>query len=265
MTERRREKLHLVFRLDCERDQTELQTDTATLGQLVKVGGIGDVQALRTVIAIMRKFGVTEFNDQGKKISADSYLKKVEKQGKWSTSVEAGGMSFRFGHVVALKHSFITIEEITAGSTLSWADWVEPFLAVDGFVQAWLSDVDYDYWQNAKDPLQYQALGRSYSNLPMKSNGLPPPLEQVEIDTSSNPGRWVLQSGHVEAIGATMWLGSSFWEIVGENRKDALLSADGFTIRSVGHGVIQVIASEQCFCDEATTDKQNRLRAVLYG
>ena len=265
MKEHRRAKLKVVFKLDCERDPDEIQIGTNTLGQLVKVGGISDSQALRTIIVTMRKFGVTEFNDHGKQISSDLYLKKIEKQGKWSRSVEAGGMSFRFGHVVALKHSFISIEEVTVGSSVSWANWVEPFLAVDGFVQAWLSDADYDYWQNARDPLQYQAVGRSYSNLPMKSNGLPSPLEQVEIDTSSNPGRWSLQSGHVEAIGATMWLGMPFWEIVGENRKDALLSADGFAVRSVGHDVIQIIASEQCFCDESTKDKQNRLRAVLYG
>ncbi|MDO8770403.1 MAG: hypothetical protein Q7K57_17215 [Burkholderiaceae bacterium] len=265
MIERRREKLHVIFRLDSELDQDEIQIGTNTLGQLVRVGGISDIQALRTIIDTMRKFGVTELNDHGKQISADSYLKKVEKQGKWSRSVDAGGMSFRFGHVVALKHSFISVEEITTGSAVSWADWVEPFLAVDGFVQAWLSDVDYDYWQNAKDPLQYQAVGRNYSSLPMKSNGLPPPLEQMEIDTSSNPGRWSLQSGYVEAIGATMWLGMPFWESVGENHKDALLSEDGFTVRSVGRDILQVVASEQCFFDEATKDKQNTLRAVLYG
>lgn len=265
MIERRREKLHVVFRLDSEPDQDEIQIGTNTLGQLAKVGGISDILALRMIIETMRKFGVTEFNDHGQQISADSYLKKVAKQGKWSRPVEAGGMSFRFGHVVALKHSFISIEEVIAGSAISWADWVEPFLAVDGFVQAWLSDVEYDYWQNARDPLQYQAVGRSYSNLSMKSNGLPPPLEQVEIDTSSNPGRWALQSGYVEAIGATMWLGMPFWESVGKNRKDALLSEDRLTVRSVGRDIVQVVASEQCFFDEATKDKQNALRAALYG
>ena len=139
MTERRRENLKIVFKLDCERDPYEIQIGTNTLGQLAKVSGISDLQALRTVIDTMRKFGVTEVNEHGKKISVDSYLKKIEKQGKWSRSVEAGGMSFRFGHVVALKHSFISIEEVAASSTVSWADWVEPFLAVDGFVQAWLS------------------------------------------------------------------------------------------------------------------------------
>lgn len=265
MIQCRREKLHLIFRLDRELDQDEIQIGTNMLGQLVKVGGISDIQALRTIIDTMRKFGVIEIHDHDKQISADSYLDKVEKQGEWSRSIEAGGMSFRFGHVVALKHSFISIEEVIAGSAISWADWVAPFLAVDGFVQAWLSDVDYDYWQNARDPLQYQAMGRSYSNLPMKSNGLPPPLEQVEIDTSSNPGRWSLQSGYVEAIGATMWLGTPFWESVGENHKNALLSEHGLTVRSMGRDIIQVVASEKCFFDESTKEKQNHFRTVLYG
>jgi len=263
--EQRRERLKIVFNLDFERDPNEIRLGMDRLEPLVKVSGISDTQALAAIIATMRKFGVTEFNDHGKQISADSLLRKVEKQGKWSTTVEAGGMSFRFGHVVALKHSFITIEEVTAGSAVSWADWVEPFLAIDGFVQAWLSDVDYDYWQNAKDPLQYQSAGRDYSNLPLKSNGLPPPLQQVEIDTSFNPGRWALKSGYVEAIGATMWLGMPFWERVGESRQNAVLSEKRLSVRSMGHGITQVVASEQCFCDETTRGVQDYLRAILYA
>ncbi len=266
MSECRREKLSIVFKLDCERDIEEVQVGTNKLGRFVAAGGINDIQALQIIVGIMQQFGMAmEFNDQGKKTSVESYLKHVEQQGKWSRTIEAGGLSFRFGRVPALKHSFISMEEIKAGSAVSWVDWVKPFLLEDSFVQAWVSDVEYDYWQNAKDPLEYEAAGRSYTHLPTKSNGLPPPLEQIEIDTSHNPGRWSLQLGYVDAISSTMWLGKLFWQSVGENRKDALLSASWLDVQSITDGVIQVVASEHCFCDKATEVIQNNLRAILYG
>lgn len=46
---------------------------------------------------------------------------------------------------------------------------LDPLLNVRGMIQAWVADVDYDYWQNATDPLQYESAGRSLSGLSMKS------------------------------------------------------------------------------------------------
>ncbi|MFC5474725.1 hypothetical protein [Paraherbaspirillum soli] len=266
MSEHRRQKLDIVFELDCEFDVEEIQIGINKLGRLITAGGFSEIQALRMIIGIMRHLHMPmEFIEREKKYSAESFLKLVEKRGTWGRTAEAGGFSFRAGSVPALKHCFISIEEINAGSITSWADWVTPFLTEDGFVQAWVSDVEYDYWQNAKDPLQYEAVGRSFSHLPTKSNGLPPPLEQIEIDTSNNPGRWSLHSGYVEAIGSTMWLGMPFWKYVGETRKDTLLSSDWLDVRSEGNGVIYVVASEHGFFDESTEGIQNNLRTVLYG
>lgn len=268
MNEHRREKLDIVFELDCESDTDEVEIGSIKFSQFRQVRGFTAADALRLIISIMRQFGMTmEFkeNGKGKSIAVESCLKHVEKQGKWSRDLEVDGLSFRFGHVPALRHSFVIIEEINAGSAVSWERWVKPFLAEKSFIQAWVSDVEYDHWQNAKDPLEYEAAGRSHRHLPKKSNELPPPLEQLEIDTSQNPGRWSLQSGYIEAIGSMMWLGASFWKHVGENRKTALLSASWLNVKPVGDGVTQVIASERCFCDETTEDMQFKLRSVLYG
>ena len=172
---------------------------------------------------------------------------------------------FSFGTVTALKHSFLSIQEIEPDSAKSWRYWVEPFFSEDNFVQAWVSDSNYDYWQNASDPLQYQAAQRTYSHLRLKSNGLPPPLEQLEIDTSQNPGRWTLRSGYVEAIGARMWLGKPFWAYVGARRKLAILSSGWLTVEEFENGVVEVGASNRCFCDDSTAVLQDRLRRVLYG
>ncbi|GHU33356.1 hypothetical protein FACS189497_15100 [Betaproteobacteria bacterium] len=261
----RREALEIVFTLGYE-STDEFEIGSTKFSQLVKVKGISATDALRIIISVMRQSGMAmEFkeNGQGKSISADSYLKRVEKRGKLSDIV-AGGLLFRFGQVTALKHSFVRVEEIEAGSAISWENWLNPFLAEDGFTQAWVSDVEYDYWQNAKDPLDYDVAGRSYKHLSMKSNGLPPPVERLEIDTSRNPGRWLLKSGYREAIGSTMWLSDLFWSYVGKNR-EKLLSADWLDVQIVDNGVAKIVSSEHCFCDETTEDVQRKLRAILYG
>ena len=96
------------------------------------------------------------------------------------------------------------------GTAISMSDWAASFFG-DFFIMAYVFDVNYQYWQNAQDPLQYSARGKDYSALPMISNGMPPPLEQMIIDTSRNPGRRILCEGYIEAVGATMWLGEVFW------------------------------------------------------
>ena len=129
---------------------------------------------------------------------------------------EAGGLLFLVGRIPAMRQGFVLIEEKIPGAAHSWDSWVSPFLDELGFVQAWVSDVEYDHGQNASDPIEYTAVGRDYSHLPLKSNGLPFPLEQQVIDTSANPGRWTMRIGYIEAIGSTMWLGKNFWNAVGK-------------------------------------------------
>jgi hypothetical protein len=257
----------MVFEIDCESESQEV-VGSIEFFEFNQIKGLTGASALRIIIAVMHKCGmVMEFkeNGEGKSISAESYLKRVEKKGRWSVPVEAEGLRFTFGQVPSLKHCFVSIEEVNTGTTIFWKDWVESFLIQDGFVQAWVSDVDYDYWQNAKDPLLYELGNRSYAHLPMKSNGLPPPVERMEIDISNNPGRWSLCLGYREAIGSTMWLGKSFWKYVGENCKAAVLSSAWLDVQFIDNDVIQIVASEGCFYDETTEAVQHKLRFVLYG
>jgi len=151
-----------------------------------------------------------------------------------------------------------------AGAAKSRESWVEPFLGEAGFIQAWVADVEYDYWQNATDPLQYESAGRSYAHLPMKSNDLPPPLRRNIIDISKNPGRCHLKAGYVEAISATMWLGERFCQRVGKGRKAKVLSDDRLNARALNN-VIALRVLEHCFCDGHTAQVQNQLREILYG
>jgi len=260
----RREKLNIAFYVTC--DYEEEQFGEVRIGQAVRSHGISDIQALRLIVDTMRQFDMEmKFADaDGKQFSVDSFLKRVEKQGRWGGITEAGGLSFSFGGASALNNACIYIEEKKANSAISWDAWVAPFLAIDGFVQAWITDVEYDYWQNAKDPLLYELEGRNYSHLPTKSNGLPPPVERLEIDTSNNPGRWSFQSGFIEAIGSIMWLSPLFWQLVGADCKNTELSASGFNVQHEANSIIKVIAADHCFCNESTESVQRKLRSVLY-
>lgn len=132
-------------------------------------------------------------------------------------------------------------------------------------MQAWVSDVEYDYWQNILWPSTYQLAGREYLHLPMKSNGLPSPLEEQIIDVSGNPGRWIFHDGYIESIGSCMWLGEHFWNYVGQDKKQKLFAESWIRTEVLESGVVKLIAADECFMDESTADKQDRLRGALYG
>ena len=266
MSDRRREELEIVFQLNSETE--EVQIGEIRFGQAVNLRGFSNIQALQLVVDTMRQFGMRmEFSRYMPKpvhISADRYLKNVGK-GKHFLPVEAGGLEFSFGNAAAYKHSILIIREKEVGASVSWETWLAAFLEVDGFVQARVVDVDYDYWQNVKDPQLYEMEGRSYGHLPMKSNGLPPPVERMEIDTSNNPGHWIICSGYREAIGSIMWLSPLFWQQLGKYCKDTEIIANGFEVQHLANGITKIIAAEQCFCDETTENVQRKLRSVLFG
>lgn len=185
------------------------------------------------------------------------------KRGYWPSRIVSNDLLFRFCRLPALGISLMSIEELAPDST-DWNVWAAHVTNPTGFIQAWKYDVDYDYWQNARDPLEYEISGRSASHLPKRSNGLPPPLEQLEIDTSQNPGRTELKRGYVEAVATTMWLGDAFWANLGISRLDELRGADWIKLTAVNSAVVRIDLSESNFCDASTAAIQNALRAVIF-
>jgi hypothetical protein len=139
----------------------------------------------------------------------------LKQRGKQHFGIKGVLLEFDLTVVGTYRHDAI---RITGASGSDWDGWVKDLKKVGRFVQALLVDREYDFWQNAEDPLQYQTRGKSCEGLPMKSNGLPFPLEQQVIDTSKNPGRRVFREGFIEAIGSPMWLSDRFWELTGANK-----------------------------------------------
>jgi hypothetical protein len=173
------------------------------------------------------------------------------------------GRALGYGNLSNSNLSFVTI-----GGWVSDRDdaesWLEPFLG-EGYRQARLLDGEYDFWQNAADPLEYEGSGKSYDGLPMKSNGLPPPLEQMVIDTSRNPGRRVVRQGFVEFVGCPMWLGEAFWSIAGCSREQ-VMDEEWARGEARPGGIVRLSPADGPFTSGAGPEGavQDRLRALLY-
>lgn len=200
----------------------------------------------------------------------EEFCKAKDVKHKVTTSARPG-FSVRFscgeilyGHVRNYSHSFIVVKNLA--KDIEDADyWVKPFLSLDRFIQSWVYNEQYQYWQNASDPIQYDAAGKCYTGLPMKSNGLPYPLEKMVIDTSNNPGRRVLRSGFVECVGAVMWLGDEFMNrtMLSPAR---LYSCPWLETDRINDKVTRIQAAEQPF-DSATGIEgsiQRDLRSLLF-
>lgn len=228
---------------------------------------ISGLQALGLVVRVLNDLGLSPvFLLQGGEVDITTLEKKILKKKSWPSGLISNNFEFRFGMLPALDQCFLVVEEVQGSNGFDWNEIVRPFLGVEGFIQAWLADVEYEFWQNATDPLEYECAGRSFAGLPLKSNGLPAPLNQMEIDTSANPSRIVLKQGYVEAIGSSMWLGDQFWGRVGRDKLESLssLGVQDFNIFECGSAV-KVVASEKSFQNVLTLDTQRVLRQALYG
>lgn len=231
------------------------------------VESISGLQMLALVKGILSKFSSpVVFFLHGVKVDIKTFEKKILRKESWPSGLVSGGFELRFGVLPAMDYCFLVIEESESHSDTSLEEEVGPIPSVEGFIQAWVSEVEYDFWQNATDPLEYECVGRPLSGLPMKSNGLPPPLDEMEIDTSGNPGRNVLRQGYIEAIGSTMWLGNPFWERAGVDRfaSISLLESEGFEVFECGR-FCKVVTSDKVFSDDSTLEKQRALRRILFG
>jgi len=229
------------------------------------VESISGLQMLVLVEEVLNKFSSPAvFFLHGIKADIKTLEKKIL-QKTWSSGLVSGGFEIRFGLLPALGYCFLVLEELESHNNTELEEKIKPFLCVEGFIQAWVSDVEYDFWQNATDPLEYEGSGRSLSGLPMRSNELPPPLDQMEVDISGNPGRNVPRQGYIEAIGSTMWLGNLFWDRVGVDRfvSISLLERQGVKVYECGR-FFKVVTFDEVFSDDSTLEKQRALRQILF-
>src|ERR1700722_13062268 len=223
------------------------------------------LSVFQTINRILEQLGKpVKFKDaDGISTSRISIEKRLRRNGKGFRYVQVDGLVLQVGNVTARGQSFISIEEKSEGAAVSWERWVSPFLEWPNFVQAWVTDREYNYWQNAEDPTQYKGVP-DMTGLKMESNGEPFPLERQIVDISENPGRWEFHQGYIEAISPLMWLGDNFWRAIGRNNQDALAKLPWLHLTKPREGILQ-LSSSIYFQDETTAPEQNALRAAIYG
>ncbi|MEM6689789.1 MAG: hypothetical protein AAF664_10205 [Planctomycetota bacterium] len=144
--------------------------------------------------------------------------------------------------------------------------WIKNLAATEILIQAFLFNDEYDFWQNATDPLQFRSHGRECDHLPMCSNGLPPPLEQTVIDVSKNPGKLSLRNGYIEGVSNPIWLGERFWDRVRKQRDQVLDSDVWRQVRELDNGLVCLHSHRKPFdaSDDEQTRIQNQVRNLLY-
>ncbi|MBY4629956.1 hypothetical protein [Rhizobium croatiense] len=262
----RQEKLKLIFTLIPNRGRTTVVAEMPRIeiGER-RYGALKAIDALEKILEILRMLKLDEeFQAHGSPLQQKKLITSVKNTDRLS-QIETSTLIFRYGAVADAEHCYVEIREKIPGASIDWELWAAPFVISPHFVQAWIADVEYDKWQNAEDPIIYQAANRDYSSLPMRSNGLPPPVEQMVVDISHNPGRWSLRSGYVEAVGSVMWLSDIFWSYVGFHNKERLSTLTPIEIRQITENVIRLCVSERPFTEASSPEVQDRLRKVLYG
>lgn len=220
----------------------------------------------RLVLASYRKNGLAEsFFIKGVEVTACKLENIISEKRVWPSGVVSNGVNFLSGMLPARRLSFLDLKNLDSSIEGPTLELSQHLVAAMGFVHAWVYDIEYSYWQNVRDPLEYEGAGRSVANLPKRSNGLPAPLNQLEIDTSKNPGRIELRIGFIEAVGRLMWLADRFWEKVGTDKVQScgMLKKKGFDV-SESNRIVHVNAGERFF-DVTSDERQQTLRRILFG
>jgi len=238
----------------------------ARLKIIFKHGSLGVEVALQRIQAVLTSHDVplTDYTLHDQSVTLPSVSSRLKRSKRKTFKLFGQGFEFLLGSVGNYHLDFLHIKSESEPS-IPWDDWITQFLNDPNFVMAWVVDFEYDYWQNAEDPLQYTAVGKSYAHLRMKSNGLPYPVEQQIIDTSANPGRWCFRDGYIEAIGALMWLGAPFWSFTGADRR-LVTDAPWLLVSYPAPSVMKIQSSEHLFMtsEGGSGELQANLRCLLF-
>lgn len=177
------------------------------------------------------------------------------------------GMAYSFDYcpVEQFDHCLLTVQPLKECQRRDWDRWVASLGSLESFINARIYDVEYEFWQNAQDVLEYESNGRNYGSLAMVSNGLPFPLTKQIIDISRNPGRRILRRGFVEGVGSTMWIGPNFIKRT-QTRLQKLRDWQFCQVTPFDGNLFKIKIQEACFdCGGGRQGLlQNQLRQLLY-
>jgi len=196
-------------------------------------------EAWMRIMPLMREDTREAFKVYGDSVPFDDVHQFIKGSEKSHFSMTNEQFEIGFGTLEHVDLSFLTIRSSSPRSVEYWGKLVDT-LRADGFISSRVFDAEAEHWQNAEDPIEFEAAGRDYQHLPMKSNNLPAPLEKQVIDTSQNPGRRILRHGYVEALGGVMWLTQLFFQRT-EGDLDKIVGLnDHVSVHDLGNGLIRL-------------------------
>lgn len=226
-------------------------------------GSTKAISVLETVRSIMKANGLPTrgFTSSGERLDLTKLGSHLDQR---YFDLQGHGLDLMGGSLPGPSLDFILISSDTQLG-ISWDSWVEAFTPTPSFTMGYLFDQEYDHWQNADDPQEFLCAGRSILGLPMKKNGIPPPLEKMIVDTSGNVGRWLFHEGYIEAVAATMWLSDRFWPLSQGNRDD-VVSTEWLQVVAISPKLIKVTVAPKAFTSaEGVQGRQQRdLRRLLF-
>lgn len=231
-----------------------------------KFGGIGNIEILEKIVDVWPGISTDSilFRSDGSSLTISELSKRMKGGENWVGPLQANGLKVYVSELPTMLQTVIIITEIEPGAAGRWISWVEAFICEPSFIQAWVVDIDYDYWQNATDILEYELAGRDYAHLPLKSNGLPFPLQQDIIDVSENPGRVYFKAGYVEAVSSDIWIGDKFLKATGCSTQSDHYEGAGITFTQIAPSIFKIVSSNECFNSLDTAERQLNLRRALY-
>lgn len=144
--------------------------------------------------------------------------------------------------------------------------WWESLLNHPNFLMARLMDQDYDVKQNSRSVHIYETNDWPHMHLPKISNGMPPPIDEIIVDTRVNPGHWRFKHGYIEGVAAQMWLGDAFFKAV-NLEKSALNGVPWLEVNELANGVVHLKAYDTEFNSDQGEQRelQIKLRKLLFS
>lgn len=146
--------------------------------------------------------------------------------------------------------------------------WVNVFTGYPSFLQAYVVDARFDYFQNCRQLAGFRHYREPLDGYSLIDNDLPPPYQEKIVDVTKNTGRrvnHVKPNRYTEVVAATMWFGETFWPRVGKAKDSFSLDPRLGTVREVGSGVLNIVAADKPFDSVSQYEKLDALRVAIYG
>ena len=131
------------------------------------------------------------------------------------------------------------------------------------FIQAWVADTEFAYWQSTSSITLHKNMGRYQVNAPHRRATAW--VEPFEIDTSRNPGREIRCGNYWQAVGSQMWLSDGFWIVLGKTLADFRLDARFGHVERFDSDAIKISAALEPFSDESKREVMDALRQAVFG